>query len=49
MTGYDLEQNANLATTNWLAVTNAPEVVGSEKQVVVPPSGTNSFFRLKKP
>ena len=31
LTGYDLEQNADLATANWLPVTDQPVVVGDEK------------------
>jgi hypothetical protein len=48
-TGYGLEQNADLTTTNWTSVTNTPELVGDEKQVVVSPSGTNRFYRLRGP
>ena len=49
LTGYDLEQNANLNTTNWLPVTNPPVVVGDEKQVTVPPAPDPNFYRLHKP
>jgi hypothetical protein len=49
LTGYDLEQNADLATPNWLAVTNVPELVGSEEQVILPAAAAQSFYRLHKP
>jgi hypothetical protein len=49
VTNYALQQNAGLATTNWLAVTNAPEVVGSEKQVLLSPAAAQNFYRLHKP
>jgi hypothetical protein len=47
--GFELQQNADLGTTNWMAVGTAPATVGSEKQVIVPrPAGTQ-FYRLRKP
>jgi beta propeller repeat protein len=49
LTGYDLQQNADLATTNWLAVTNPSVVVGDEKQVIFDPNPGNRFYRLHKP
>ena len=49
LTPYDLKQNAGLTTTNWLAVTNPPVVVGDEKQVVVSPTSGQNFYRLHKP
>jgi hypothetical protein len=44
--GYVLQQNTNLATTNWVTVTNAPAVVN---QVISAPAGPNNFYRLAKP
>ena len=44
----NLQQNSNLNTTNWVAVTNTQNVVGSGTQVVVTNSGMR-FFRLKYP
>src|SRR6267142_2096662 len=39
-TGFSLEQNAVLGTTNWVNVATTPAVVGSENQVIVsPPAG----------
>jgi PKD repeat protein len=46
-TGYVLEQNADLGTSNWVAVTNAPEVVGSEKRVVFSAEAARGFYRLR--
>ena len=45
-TGYVLQQNSNLAATNWTDVANPVGVVGSENQVVISPSAGNQFFRL---
>jgi subtilase family serine protease len=44
-----LQQNANLATTNWVPVTNAVNIVNDQFQVTVTPGGTNDFFRLSFP
>jgi hypothetical protein len=50
LTGCGLEQNADLTTTNWLAVTNPPVVVGDEKLVIVnPPVSGQNFYRLNCP
>jgi len=48
VTNYLLEQNPDLTTTNWTAVPDAPVLVGSEKQVIVSPTG-DRFYRLHKP
>lgn len=45
-TGYFLQQIGDLTKTNWLAVTNAVGIVGNQKQVAVPLTRTNGFFRL---
>jgi hypothetical protein len=45
-TGFALQQNANLGTTNWSAVTNVPSVVGGQNQVVISPLTGNRVFRL---
>ncbi len=47
--GYVLQQNSNLATTNWLTVTNADVVIDNEHQITVPVGPTNQFFRLMLP
>lgn len=48
-TGFSLQQNTNISTTNWTAVGNAVNVVGSENQVVITPPFSRNFFRLKFP
>ena len=48
-TGFALEQNFDLATTNWVNVTNAASVAGTNNQVVLPRREGNEFFRLKLP
>jgi formylmethanofuran dehydrogenase subunit C len=45
-TGFTLQQNSNLATTNWVNVSDAPNLVGSENQVVIIPTAGNNFYRL---
>jgi hypothetical protein len=47
-TGFNLQKNTDLNTTNWVAA-GAPAVVGSENQVVVTPPTGRQFFRLKTP
>ena len=46
---FALQENADLATTNWVSVTNAVNVVGSENQVTISPPLGNRFYRLKYP
>ena len=45
-TGFSLQQNANIGTLSWGAVTNVPAVVGSENQVIISPPTGNRFYRL---
>lgn len=45
-TGFLLQQNPDLTTTNWTDVTTAPTVVN---QVILSPPGSNIFYRLKTP
>ncbi len=48
-TGFVLQQNAALNTTNWVNNTNPTNVVSGQNQVTVtPPAGTN-FYRLLHP
>jgi hypothetical protein len=47
--GFTLFENDDLTSTNWLAVTNAPEVVGTENHVVVPAVSDSRFYRLFHP
>jgi hypothetical protein len=44
--GYVLQQNSNLATTNWVNVTNPASMVNGQNQVVVPVNSSNAFYRL---
>mgnify|MGYP005840476241 CR=1 FL=1 len=46
-TGFVLQQNPALGTTNWSAVTNPVVVVGDERQVTVAPAPGGRFFRLR--
>src|SRR6266404_3675149 len=46
-TGFNLQENSALGTTNWTAVSSGPATVGSEKQVIVSPPVGNRFYRLK--
>jgi hypothetical protein len=48
-TGFNLQQNFAIGTTNWSDVTNAVSVVGSENQIIVAPAVANKFFRLFHP
>jgi hypothetical protein len=48
-TGFSLQQNSDLGTTNWAAATNGIAVVGSENQVIVAPPIGNRFYRLFHP
>jgi hypothetical protein len=46
-TGFVLQQNPNLVTTNWVAVTNPPVLVNGEQQVTVSPLAGNRYYRLR--
>jgi hypothetical protein len=46
-TGFVLQQNNDLTATNWIDVTNAVGVVGEQNQVIMPPTSSNNFYRLK--
>lgn len=48
-TGFTLQVNTNLATTNWLAAGATVNVVGSENQIVVAPPSGRRFYRLIPP
>lgn len=43
---YTLEQNDNLESTNWTPVTAPVEYTDNMLEVIVPPSGVASFYRL---
>ena len=46
--GFQLQQNGDLTTTNWTAVGTLSEHVGDKWQVPVSPPVGNKFYRLKK-
>ena len=47
-TGFALEQNPTLGTTNWTSVTNTVSNDGFFNRAVVPANMGNKFYRLKK-
>ena len=48
-TGYVLQQNSDLTTTNWVDVAQAPSDNGTTKTVIVNLPTGKMFYRLKKP
>lgn len=50
-TDFVLQQNSDLTTTNWTDVTNTPtlNLTNLQNQVILSPSGSNAFYRLKTP
>jgi hypothetical protein len=48
-TGFSLQQNGDLSTTNWTGGGTSPVHVGNEWQVTVSPPAGNRFYRLKNP
>jgi hypothetical protein len=49
-TSVVLQRNTDLTTTNWVTVTNAATVVGTNRQIIISPlTGSGGFFRLSKP
>ncbi len=47
-TGFNLQQNTNLATTNWVGVTNTVTDNGTIRFIIVNPPTGNRFYRLKQ-
>ena len=47
--GFTLQQNLDLNTTNWIAVTNAVNVVSTDYQANIATQGAKQFFRLVNP
>jgi len=47
-TGYQLQQNTNLSTANWMAAGAATDD-GTHKSIIVNPPAGNRFYRLFKP
>ncbi len=48
-TGYNLQVNTNLATTNWVAPAESVTDNGTIKFIIVSPPTGNRFYRLKNP
>jgi hypothetical protein len=48
-TGFVLQQNTNLASTNWTAVATPPTDDGSTRSLIVSPPVGNRFYRLQNP
>jgi len=48
-TGYNLQVNTNLATTNWVAPAESVTDNGTIKYIIVSPPAGNRFYRLKNP
>ena len=48
-TGFALQQNTNLVTTNWVAVSEPIADNGTHKFIIVNPSAGKQFYRLKSP
>ncbi|MGH7993799.1 MAG: hypothetical protein ACREDQ_09805 [Limisphaerales bacterium] len=47
-TGYALQENSDLTTTNWVGVTVAPSVLNGFNRVILPRGTPHKFYRLKK-
>jgi hypothetical protein len=47
--GLVVQQNINIASSNWGVVTNPVSIVNGKYQVIVPLSSTNTFFSLGVP
>jgi hypothetical protein len=47
-TGYSLQENGDVNTTNWVGVAQTPIDNGTAKSVVVSPSSGRKFYRLVK-
>jgi hypothetical protein len=48
-TGFGLQQNSSLGTTNWVTVSETVTDNGTNKFIVVNPPDGNRFYRLKSP
>lgn len=48
-TGFGLQQNSDLNTTNWTAVPQPPADNGTRKFIIVNPPSGHRFYRLFKP
>jgi hypothetical protein len=50
-TNFVLQQNLDLTTTNWVTLTNTPtlNLTNLQNQVILSPSNSSGFYRLKTP
>jgi hypothetical protein len=48
-TGYNLQVNTNLTTTNWVTPVESVTDNGTIKYIIVNPPAGNRFYRLKNP
>jgi hypothetical protein len=48
-TGFNLQVNTNLATTNWVTPAETVQDNGTIKFIIVNPPAGNRFYRLKSP
>ena len=48
-TGYNLQVNTDLATTNWVTPAESVTDNGTNKYIIVNPPAGNRFYRLKNP
>lgn len=48
-TGFVLQQNGDLGTTNWVAVTNSVVLTNGLNSVIVSPQMGNQYYRLVSP
>lgn len=48
-TGFGLQQNTNLGTTNWVIPSEAVNDNGATRFIIVSPSGGSRFYRLQHP
>jgi hypothetical protein len=46
-TGYALQANGDLTTTNWMTATNSVVTVGGQNQVLISSPAGNNFYQLK--
>jgi hypothetical protein len=46
---FVLQQNSNLATTNWATAPNPPAATNYQAQIILTPTNGNFFYRLKYP
>jgi hypothetical protein len=46
---FVLQQNSDLTTTNWLAVTNLLTITNFQNQAILSPANGKQFYRLKYP